>query len=309
LFDFTRAFFTIRDSDIAMTEYDAQALLGEVAAEFSALPQVAAIVLSGSKAGRFSDDRSDIDLYVYAEPEPSKAWRAELARKLGDRASIGNQFWEPGDEWVALRTGSVVDIMYRIPAWIEEQLDRVLLRHQASVGYSTCFVHNVLHSEPLYDRDGWFASLRARAEQPYPEPLRRAIIAKNHPILRRTLSSYVHQITVALKRDDHVSVNHRITALLASYFDILFAINRLPHPGEKRLIAYALAHCPKRPPDFQAQVNELLMTVAQTGRSDAIARVNDLLDGLDALLVAEQLISPEYALNKLSVRGDPSTCG
>ncbi len=276
-----------------MAEFGAHVLPGEVAAEFALLPEVAAVVLSGSRGGELSDDRSDIDLYVYAETEPSKAWRADLGRKFGEHVSIGNDFWEHGDEWRALRTGIVVDIMYRSPAWIEEQLARVLLRHQASVGYSTCFVHNVLHSRPLYDRNGWFASLRQMAEQPYPEPLRHAIIAKNYPILRNTLSSYVHQITVALDRGDHVSVNHRITALLASYFDILFAMNRVHHPGEKRLVAYVLKKCPKRPPDFQKQVNELLLAIAPGGRSGVLERINDLLDGLDALLIAERLITSE----------------
>lgn len=274
-----------------MDEAGTQALLAEVTTEFATLPEVRAVALAGSQGGKLADDGSDIDLYVYAEPEPPVAWRTWLAKKFGERASIGNRFWEPGDEWVASRSGIIVDIMYRSPAWIEAQLDRVLLQHEASVGYSTCFVHNVLHSNPLHDRNGWFASLQARTAQPYPEPLRRAIIARNHPILRSTLSSYVHQIALALAREDHVSVNHRITALLASYFDILFAVNRLPHPGEKRLVAYVSANCAQRPPHFQTQVNELLLAVAPAGRADVFEKVNDLLDGLDALLVAEGLIA------------------
>lgn len=267
------------------------ALLDGLTAEFSALPEVAAIVLAGSRGGELCDERSDIDLYVYAEPEPSEAWRARLARKFGERASIGNHFWEPGDEWIASTTNTVVDIMYRSPTWIEAQLARVLQQHQASVGYSTCFVYNVLHSKALHDRNGWFATLQAQAAQPYPEPLRRAIVAKNHPILRGTLSSYAHQIAIALSRNDHVSVNHRIGALLASYFDILFAVNRLPHPGEKRLVAYVLEHCQKRPPDLRMQVNGLLQAAAPSDCADALGKVNGLLDSLDALLVAEGLIA------------------
>jgi hypothetical protein len=98
---------------------------------------------------------------------------------------------------------------------------------------------------------------------------------------------------MALARNDSLSVNHRITALLASYFDILFAINRLFHPGEKRLVAYVLAYCPKHPPDFETQVHELLSAIAPSGQPDVLGRVNDLLDGLDALLIEEQLITPE----------------
>jgi hypothetical protein len=276
-----------------MIKSGAQSLIEEITGEFAKLPEVTAVVISGSQGSEFSDAGSNLDLYVYAEHEPPQAWRANLARKFGERASIGNDFWEPGDEWVALRTGNVVDIMFRSPVWIEQQFDRVLLRHQASVGYSTCFVYNVLHSQTLYDRGEWFAALRAKAEQPYLEPLRRAIIAKNHPILRSTLSSYAHQIAMALDRSDHLSVSHRVTALLASYFDILFAVNRLFHPGEKRLVAYVLAKCSKHPPDFETQVYELLSAIAPTDQSDVPGRVNDLLDGLDALLIEEHLITPE----------------
>ncbi len=172
-------------------------LLGDIAAEFATLPEVRAVVLAGSRGGRFPDNNSDLDLYIYSVNEPALAWRAALARKFGDHAHIGNTFWEPGDEWLASRTGNVVDLMYRSPSWMDEQFDRVLLRHQASVGYSTCFIYNVLHSLPLFDRDGWFAALAAKARQPYPEALCAAIIAKNYPILRGTLSSYVHQIKLA----------------------------------------------------------------------------------------------------------------
>ena len=43
----------------------------------------------------------------------------------------------------------------------------------------------------------------------------------NHPLLRRNLSSYLHQIARAVEREDAVAVHHRVTALLASYFEQL----------------------------------------------------------------------------------------
>jgi len=63
--------------------------------------------------------------------------------------------------------------------------------------------------------------------------------------------------------------------------------------GEKRLVAYVLAKCPKHPPDFEARVNELLSAIAPAGQLDALGKVHELLDGLDDLLIEEQLMTPK----------------
>jgi len=256
-------------------------LAGLVANSYSAIPEVEAVALAGSRATAFSDEHSDIDLYVYVSETIPLGKRDEIATGA-KRAEIGNNIWEPGDEWIDADTGISVDVMFRTTPWIEDQLDRVLRRHEASVGYSTCFWYNVRNSQPLFDRTGWFAKIQEVAGQPYPEELKRAIIAKNHPILRSNMSSYVHQIELARERHDPISVNHRVTALLASYFDTLFAINEQPHPGEKRLLRFAEQLCPKRPPQL-----EVLMTAALDQPSTH--NLNALLDGLDAVLKQENL--------------------
>jgi hypothetical protein len=235
---------------------------------------------------------SDIDLYVYGREPLTVDQRAAIASKRAERLWLNNQFWEAGDEWIEQESHVAVDVIFRTTAWMQDQLDRVLKRHEASVGYSTCLWHTILVSRPLFDRSGWFEALQTLAEQPYPEPLRRAILAKNHSILRRHLSSYVHQIELAVRRGDGISVNHRVAALLASYFDIVFAVNRLPHPGEKRLIRYAEAHCARLPAGMALQVNAVLTAAAQADEH-VIAQTNALIDGLDRLLLEEGLIVGE----------------
>jgi hypothetical protein len=250
------------------------------------------VALGGSTASGTASTDSDVDLYVYAAPELDMADRARIARAGGSRCEIDNRFFEPGDEWVDVATGLAVDVMFRELGWIEDQIDRVLVRHEASVGYSTCFWHNVRSSEPLFDRDGWFAALRRRAEVPYPEPLRLAVVAKNHPLLRDHLSSFLHQVERAVARGDRVSVNHRVAALLASVFDILFAVNREPHPGEKRLVEIVEARCPRRPPDFARRVNDLVASVASAGSNEeyVASSASGLVDSLDEILRAEGLL-------------------
>jgi hypothetical protein len=176
--------------------------------------------------------------------------------------------------------------MFRTPAWIEDQLDRVLVRHEAWLGYTTCFWHGVRASEPLLDRSGWYAALQARAAAPYPEPLRRNVVVKNLAVMARNRSSFLHQLARAAGRGDRVAVNHRTAAFLACAFDVLFAINRQPHPGEKRLLELARRDCPLRPPRFDEQVEALLAGLpggvpAEAGR--------DLAAGLEVLARAEGL--------------------
>src|SRR5215217_4698588 len=261
-----------------------------IAAAFANLPEVAAVALAGSGVTGAADEQSDVDLYVYAGSPITMADRIAIATSFGTRREVGNEFWEPGDEWIDTQTRRHVDVMYRTPDWIEEQLKRVLVRHEASVGYSTCFWHNVLHSTPLFDRSGWYRGLQATAARPYPQPLRQAIIARNHPILRQTLSSYRAQIERAVRRGDSVSVQHRVTALLASYFDILFAVNELPHPGEKRQLQLAATRCARTPAEMETRVNALLQTAAHPVTLAVLWHVNALLNSLDAFLENEELL-------------------
>jgi predicted nucleotidyltransferase len=253
------------------------------------LPQVRAVILAGSRTTSFANVDSDVDLYVYTETPVPLVRRAHIARARSEHAEVGNFFWEPGDEWVEAGSGVRVDVMFRRVAWIEEQLARVLIAHHASVGYSTCVWHNVVGSRVLFDRYGWFADLQAWANQPYPESLRRAIVAKNQPILCATQSSYRHQIELAIARGDLVSVNHRIAALLASYFDILFAVNRLPHPGEKRLLEIAVRDCPIVPAQLEEQISGLIGAMAQPD-SRLIERIDALIDRLEQILRSEGLL-------------------
>lgn len=260
-------------------------LAQQIADRYSELPQVEAVTLAGSLTSGWAQPGSDIDLYVYQTDEITPDVRSII---IGDAEALelDNRFWETGDEWVNPETGIYVDLMYRWPAWIEEQLDRTLRQHEAWVGYTTCFWHNVLSSQILFDRNGWFSDLQRLADQPYPEPLREAIVAKNYPILRRNLSSYRYQIERAAGREDYVSLNHRVAELLASYFDILFAVNRLPHPGEKRMLAIVREQCEIQPELLEEHVLALLRASAESGGL-VVEQVDVLLDGLDDILCAE----------------------
>ena len=262
-------------------------LVSELTWRFQRFPTVAAIALGGSRASAAGDPLSDIDLYVYLPEVIPLEMREALVAEMGARrADLNLQFWDLGDEWYDAATGIEIDVIYWDPAWVEGQLDRVWRQHQASLGYTTCLWHTVRHARPLYDRQGWFRELQKQSRRPYPEALRTAIVAKNHAVLRRVIPGYAHQIAKAERRQDLVSVNHRAAALLASYFDILFALNRILHPGEKRLIERSLALCERVPADMAGQVAGVIRA-AGTSDGDVVQQVHALLDSLDDLLRRE----------------------
>jgi predicted nucleotidyltransferase len=264
-------------------------LARRIAHRYAALATVRAAALGGSMATGYATPDSDIDLYVCltgGEVPPRE--RARIVSEDTDPAAIRNDYWGPGDEWIDTDTGIHVDVIFWDTEWIEEQVRRVLVRHEASVGYTTCFWHTIRHARPLYDRDGWLEALQAQAMQPYPEPLVRNIVARNYPILRNTGSAYLCQLEKATFRRDLVSANHRVAALLASYFDILFAANRLPHPGEKRLLTYAEEQCKRKPADLRGDVEGLVRAISDADHRLS-ARVHTLVDHLDDLLRADGL--------------------
>lgn len=258
-------------------------LARKLAARYGELPQVEAVALTGSLNAGVADVDSDVDLYVYLRADLPVTERMEVAAPYAEGAEFDNRYWGTADAWTDLASGIHVDGMFWSVSWIEDQLDRVLRRHEASTGYSTAFWHSVRGGRILFDRNSWLHLLQAEAQQPYPDALRRAILAKNYPILRRMSSSYVQQLELAQERQDLVSINHRITELLASYFDVLFAVNGVAHPGEKRLIQYAETLCEKRPPALREQVEILILSVCN---GDPVAAAHLLIDGLDETMRA-----------------------
>ncbi|MEP7293283.1 MAG: DUF4037 domain-containing protein [Chloroflexota bacterium] len=261
-------------------------LAQKLAARFAQLPQIEAVSLTGSQMMGIADASSDIDLYIYQHEDIPVSDRKALAAPYREGAEFDLSFWGKEDTWYDLASGLRVEAIYWKVRSIEDNVEYVLRCFETAKGYSTAVLHSVRNGHILFDRSGWLHRLQAEVQQPYPDGLRSAIIAANHPIMRKATSSYVQQLGVAAQRRDLVSLNHRTAALLASYFDILFALNGVMNPGEKRLIPYAETLCDKRPPELRAQVEGLLLSIAS---GDVTAAANALIDGLDDLLRAEGL--------------------
>ena len=250
---------------------------------FSTLPQVEAAALTGSRvSGLTPDVGSDFDLCLFiTAPIPIETRKTMIAEMGGaSRADLGHTYWGECDEWIHAPTGTGMDVVYWDTGWIENLLQRVIERHQPSLGYSTAHWFTIRHAQPLFDRSGWLERMQSYSRAPYPEELRRAIIRDNRAVLRDMISSYSAQIAKAVRRNDLVSVNHRVAGLLASYFDVIFACNRVLHPGEKRLLEQAVRLCLSLPPGMQEDIQAVLRSAGSIS-PELLEHIDRLLDRLE----------------------------
>ncbi len=263
---------------------DGSSIAKELSSYYCEYGQVEAIALGGSQSAGTTDTDSDIDLYVFTTAVIPLPDRERIVRKRGaTRSDLNLQFWDPGDEWFDAPSGIEIDVIYWDIHWIRDMLDNVLVQQQAGMGYTTCFWYTIQNATPLFDRNGWFHALQKRVNVPYPEGLRNDIITKNFAVLRKVIPSYQYQIEKAIRRQDLVSINHRLAAFLASYFDVLFAYNRVLHPGEKRMVSFAKEHCASLPDRMEEQITAALRSASGDGEALLVV-LNQLVDNLEVLL-------------------------
>lgn len=250
---------------------------------FSKLEEVEAIALGGSRAGEKFDKTSDYDLYIYCTSVPQESRRTKILEETCQYTEIGNSFWELEDD-CTLKDGIDIDILYRNVDDFASELHNVVDEGIAYNGYTTCMWHNLIHSKILYDATGRFSELQKKYQIPYPSKLRENIIKKNFRLLTNNLPSYDRQIKKAVARRDLTSMNHRTSAFMESYFDIIFALNELTHPGEKRMITYASEQAKLLPKDFEENINKLFSDLfgnPDEVPSDLSSIINNLEDIID----------------------------
>lgn len=231
-------------------------MLESVIRELSLLDEIEAIALGGSRSGTHFDETSDYDIYLYCtKPIPEEKRRAIL-EKYCSRLELSNQFWELEDNGT-FADGLDFDILYRNLDDFTHGLSLVVEKCQPQNAYTTCMWHNLLTCKILFDKDHRLTEAKQHFSVPYPELLRKNILDRGWRLLDSAMPAYRLQIQKAAKRGDWVSVNHRVTAFLETYFDILFALNRKTHPGEKRLVSLCMEYCDILPEDFEESIQAL----------------------------------------------------
>ncbi|MEY8390857.1 DUF4037 domain-containing protein [Lachnospiraceae bacterium] len=226
---------------------------------------VEAIALGGSRAGSDYDEKSDYDVYVYVKEAVDETERREILSHSCRYMEIGNHFWEYEDNCV-LHSGIDIDILYRDLDNFCRDIERVVIQCQPSNAYTTCMWHNLINCKIIYDREGKLQAAKRKYNVPYPKKLKTAIVERQLKLMDSAMPAYKMQIEKAVMRQDLVSINHRVTEFLASYFDLLFAVNEKTHPGEKRLVELCKKYCSVLPENFEENIRILLSHLYADGK-------------------------------------------
>jgi len=245
--------------------------------ELGSLPQVEAIALGGSRTTGRQDETSDYDVYVYLTGTVEERVRRGILEKYCGYLEIGNSFWELEDD-VTLLNGIDMDIIYRNLEDFAGTVSGVVDGCNAWNGYTTCMWHNLITGKILCDKNGKLRALQEKYRIPYPQKLKENIISNNRKLLSGMLPSFDTQIRKAENRGDLVSVNHRVAEFLASYFDIIFALNEMTHPGEKRMQSICSAECKILPENFDRNLEQLF---ARMFREPVSPVIGDMIRELD----------------------------
>lgn len=252
--------------------------MNDIIEKFSQITEVEAIAIGGSTTAKTFDNTSDIDIYLFSKNGIPIEKRKNIIEKISDKYEVGEEYFGSGDEFLCGNT--VFDMMYWDMKWFEDVVENVWVKHFPSNGYTTCFLYTLKNFKIVYDPSNWLKNLQDKINTDYPSELQKNITERNLMLMKdKPFASYYEQIEKAVYRNDINSINHRVAAFLASYFDIIFAKNRLLHPGEKRLINYAKENCKILPENFEENIEKLLSTQA----SDILPILDEIVQNLKSM--------------------------
>ncbi len=228
-------------------EWDDMAM--RIVGAIAPMPGVVAASLGGSAASGMVDASSDLDLHVYWEdPLAQAAERLEQLAAVADCGSVrvGLTSWGLEDQFSV--GGCPVELIYRRWEDMRADVERAYEQGLTGNGFTTAILYTIAHGRPLYDPTGELSATRDRLAEEFPEATHAALLCHQTPLL----SFHLEQLRRAQARGDLLFAQHVRFKVQMLFFDVLFTLNRLYHPGEKRLLDHS-RRCAIRPTECETR--------------------------------------------------------
>ena len=239
-----------------------QRIAQRVASRLSAHPAVSIVLVIGSVASGQVDERSDVDLLVICQSEMlSRSARERLLAQVGTgwrfHETQANPLFAEADV-DGLVDGVLVTVHYQTVTWIETVLRQVLEHGAMTTEHMPFRPYTLLglfqRGWLLFDREGLVRSWR---EQMHPFP---AVLKTNllHAFIPR-LEEQRDELVATAERDIGpraflFHLNWAVDAL----FEILFAVNEVYDPADRRTERVVLPTLPTLPEQFLPRLTQVL---------------------------------------------------
>ncbi len=227
------------------------------------------IAFGGAHAKGVADSASDLDLYVFAAAIASNEARTQRVVELADAAprswSMPGAFTQAGTDFIC--RGQRVEVWLRSTGLIEQTLaecERGIVKQDLVTWtvmgfYNHCALSDLAHMFVLDDADGMLAAWQRRVSV-YPPRLRVSIIEK-HLMAARFWPHNPHYAS-AVERCDVLYVSGIVQQVVHNLVQVLFALNRVYFPGDKKLAA-ALDALQHAPPQIGTRMSALIAPAVQ----------------------------------------------
>ena len=258
---------------------------------FSELPNVKGIVCFGSYALGTFDEHSDVDLYVFCQPEiiPT-AERQDALRKIEgisdvhmDEVEFGwdNQWCPRGDKF---RLGGILfDVAFNTVEWIHTVVRKVTEEGATSIPELTFRPYTMLGllrtSVILHDPEGIIQEINSVLST-YPARLKKVLITES----LRTIKDSLEELHDYVKRGiDNTAFHFHLQRIINSLSQLLFALNECYDPATKR-IEEALRELTILPDNFLHRYKAILETPLTTnGRKKVVRELQALINEIEML--------------------------
>lgn len=236
----------------------------QITKSLTKLPGIKTVTVTGSALIDDLSQISDVDFYIYYESLPELATREELyySHFLWDKNKPASFNLKVPPLWTMDKFYTPeeikLDLTFIHINSMEQMVDGILERGEIDKKegwfFPICLLSDLKNSFVLYDPSGIFKRWRARSKQ-YPRKARKRIIETNF----FDLSYNLKELMNASEESDHIYFLHCLNACAENFVQIMFALNEVYYPGNKRNLEF-FQYFQFKPRGFENILENLIAT-------------------------------------------------
>jgi hypothetical protein len=246
-------------------------LAHENAAVYAANPNVKAVLLTGSVARGYADDKSDIDTLILYGTPPLNAEFDQIcsAAKQAGGGLIGGT---PGEGFAVYyyAQGVKCDFAHG-PVELEEQRIAAMLATPGLDSINHIILSGLVDAIALHG-GAWFEPLRAKLRDEYPVALGEMMVEKHLSFQPRWVLE-----KMGVDRAERLFLYESYLASTENILGMLYGLNRRYHPGKLKGVAWVVDQMTIKPPELLRRLEQLFQLEPRTAVAELYSLIEETL--------------------------------